>query len=60
MDNTNYWLILTNYWLRMIKIEYVEYEIVLVIIGETSVKHQLAGLVKYQLILVNFFMREGI
>ena len=44
----------------MIKIEYVEYEIVLVIIGETSVKHQLAGSVKYQLISVNFFMGEGI
>ena len=54
---TNYLLILTNY--RMTKTEYVEYEIVLVNIGLTLVKHQLAGSVKHQPISVNFFY-EGI
>ena len=54
---TNYRLILTNYWLRMTKTEYVEYEIVSLNIGEKSVKHWLAGLVKHRLILVNFIMR---
>ena len=50
-------IILTNYWLRMTKTEYVEYEIVSLNTGEKSVKHWLAGLVKHRLILVNFFMR---
>ena len=55
---TNYCLILTNYQLRMTKTEYVEYEIVSVNIGQTLVKHQLAGLVKRRLISVHFFMRD--
>ena len=51
LTNINQYLdriILTNYWLRMTKTEYVEYGIALV-------KHQLAGSVKHRLILVNFF-----
>ena len=42
----------------MTKTEYVEYEIVSVNIGQTLVKHQLAGLVKRRLISVHFFMRD--
>ena len=48
---------MANYWLRMTKTEYAEYEIVSLNIGEKSVKHWLAGLVKHRLILVNFIMR---
>ena len=37
---TNHWLILTNYWLRMTKTKYVEYETVSVNISQILVKHR--------------------
>ena len=37
---TNYWLILTSYWLRMTKTKYVEYETVSVNISQILVKHR--------------------